>query len=113
MSDEDGSLSRRVTTKAINTIMTERIWIKCAASEMAFQPMYSDTGAPLREERVTTVRKKPNLHLKKEERKKEERKKRRESERERERKGEKGEKGGGGGEEGREGGRKGGRKGEK
>ena len=25
--------------------------------------MYSDSGAPLREERVTTVRKKPHLHL--------------------------------------------------
>ena len=62
VSDEDGCLSRSMTIKAINTIMTKRIWINCAASEIAFQPLYSDTGAPLREERVTTVRKKPNLH---------------------------------------------------
>ena len=33
------------------------------ASEIVFQPLYSDTGAPLREERVITVRKKPNSHL--------------------------------------------------
>ena len=62
VSDEDDCLSRSMTTKAINTIMTERIWISRAASEIVFHPMYSDTGAPLSEERLTTVRKKPNLH---------------------------------------------------
>ena len=50
VSDWSGCLSR-MTTKAINTIMTERIWISRVASEIVFQPMYSDTGAPLHEER--------------------------------------------------------------
>ena len=49
-----------MTIKAINTIMTKRIWISRVASEIVFQPMHSDTGAPLHEERVMTVRKKPN-----------------------------------------------------
>ena len=53
-----------MTIRAINTIMTERIWISHMASEIVFQPMYSDTGAPLHEERrVITVRQKLNLHL--------------------------------------------------
>ena len=39
--------------------MRERIVISRVASEVS----YSDTGAPLREERAMTVRKKPNLHL--------------------------------------------------
>ena len=52
VSNGDGSLSRSMTTKAINTIMTERIWISRVASEIVFQPTYSDTGAPLHEERV-------------------------------------------------------------
>ena len=43
--------------------MTERIWISRVAIEIVFQPLYSDTGAPLHEELVTTVRKKPTLHL--------------------------------------------------
>ena len=55
-------LSCSMTIKAINTIMTERIWISCVASEIVFQLMYSDAGAPLHEECVTTVRKKPNCH---------------------------------------------------
>ena len=61
--DKNGCLSGSMTTTATNTIMTERIWIIFVASEILFQPMYSDTGAPLHEERVITVRKKPNLHL--------------------------------------------------
>ena len=62
MSDKSGCVSRSMTTKAINTIMTERIWISRVASEIVFQLMFSDTGAPLHDERVTKVRKKPNLH---------------------------------------------------
>ena len=42
--------------------MTKRIWISRVASEIVFQPTYSDTGAPLHEGRVLTVRRKPNLH---------------------------------------------------
>ena len=63
VSDEDGCLSRSVTVKAHRRIMRERIMISRVASEVSFQPLCSDTGAPLREERVVTVRKKPNLHL--------------------------------------------------
>ena len=44
VSDEDGCMSRSMTIKAISAIMTERIWINCAASEIVFQPMYPDTG---------------------------------------------------------------------
>ena len=62
VSNGDGSLSRSMTTKAINTIMTQRTWISRVASEIVIQPTYADTGVPLHEERVTTVRKKPNLH---------------------------------------------------
>ena len=62
VSDKNGCLSRSMTIKAINTIMTERIWISRVASEIVLQLMYSDTGAPLHEECVSTVRKKPNLH---------------------------------------------------
>ena len=62
VSNGDGSLSRSMTIKASNTVIRERIWISRLASEIVFQPMYSDTGAPLHDERVTTVRKKPNLH---------------------------------------------------
>ena len=58
-----GSLSRCATIKAINTIMTERICVSRLVSEIVFQPVYSDTGAPLHEERVTTVRTEPNLHI--------------------------------------------------
>ena len=63
VSNEKDCLSRSMTIKAINTIMKERIWINRAASEIVFRPMLSDTGAPLHEERVITVRKEPNLQL--------------------------------------------------
>ena len=63
VSDEDGCLSRSMTIKAHRRFMRERIMISRVASEVSFQLSYPDTGAPLREERVTTVRKKPNLHL--------------------------------------------------
>ena len=63
VSDEDGCLSRSMTIKAHRRIMRERIMISRVASEVSFQPLYSDIGAPLREERVITVRKKPNLNL--------------------------------------------------
>ena len=63
LSDEDGRLSRSMTIKAHRRIMRERIMISRVASEVSFQPLYSDTGAPLREERVITVRKMPDLHL--------------------------------------------------
>ena len=61
VSDEDGCLSRSMTIKAHRRIMTERIWINCTASEIASQLLYSDTGAPLLEERVKTVRKKAEI----------------------------------------------------
>ena len=63
MSDKDGCLSRSMTIKAIDTIMTERIWINCAASEIVFQPMYPDTSDPLHDESVIAVREETNLHL--------------------------------------------------
>ena len=63
VSDEDGCLSRSMTIKAHRRIMRERITISRVAGEASFHPLYSDTCAPLREERVITVRKKPNLHL--------------------------------------------------
>ena len=63
MSDKDGCLSRSMTIKAIDTIMTERIWINCAASEIVFQPVYPDTSDPLHDESVIAVREEPNLHL--------------------------------------------------
>ena len=63
VSDKNGCLSRSMTIKAINTIMTKRIWISRVGSEIVFQPVHYDTGAPLHEERVITVRKKTNLHL--------------------------------------------------
>ena len=56
-------LSRSMAIKAHRRIMRERIMISRVASEVSFQPVYSDTGAPLRQKRVKTVRKKPNLHL--------------------------------------------------
>ena len=52
-----------MTIKAINTIMTERIWINCAASEIVFEPMYPDTSDPLHDESVIAVREELNLHL--------------------------------------------------
>ena len=55
VSDKNGCLSRSMTIKAINAIMTERIWVNRVASEIVFQPVYSDTGAPLHEECVMTV----------------------------------------------------------
>ena len=55
VSDEDGCLSRSMTIKAHRRCMRERIMISRVASEVSFQPSHSDTGAPLREERVITV----------------------------------------------------------
>jgi hypothetical protein len=63
VSDADGYLSRSMTIKANNKIMKERIWINRVASEIVFQPLHPDTGAPLHEERVIAVREEPNLHL--------------------------------------------------
>ena len=64
VSDEDGCMSRSMTIKAHRRIMTERIMDQpCGQRGFVFQPSYSDTGAPLREERVIPVRKKSNLHL--------------------------------------------------
>ena len=63
VSDEDGRLSRSMTIKTINTIMTERIWINCAASEIVFQPLYPDTSDPLHDESVIGVREELDLHL--------------------------------------------------
>ena len=57
VSDEDGCLSRSMTIKEINTIMTERIMISRVASEV------TQTGAPLRDESVIAVREELNLHL--------------------------------------------------
>ena len=62
MSDEDGCLSRSMTIKAHRRIMKERIMISRVAREVSLQPLYS-AGVPVREERVTTMRKKPNLNL--------------------------------------------------
>ena len=59
VSDEDGSLSRSMAINANNTIVKERIWIK----QDCVSAFYPDTGAPLRDERVITVREEPNLHL--------------------------------------------------
>ena len=39
VSDKNGCLSSSTTIKAINTIMTKRIWISRVASEIVFQPM--------------------------------------------------------------------------
>ena len=39
VSDEDGCLSHSMAIKAINTIMTERIWINRVASEIVFQAL--------------------------------------------------------------------------
>ena len=55
VSDEDGCSSRSMTIKAHRRITRERIMISRVASEVSFQPSYSDTGAPLREERVIIV----------------------------------------------------------
>ena len=49
VSDDDGCLSRSMTTKAHRRIMRERIMVSSVASEVSFQSLYSDTGAPLRE----------------------------------------------------------------
>ena len=48
VSDEDVCLSRSMTIKAHRRIMRERIMVSRVASEGSFQPLYSDTGAPLR-----------------------------------------------------------------
>ena len=63
VSDEDGCLSRSKAIKAHKRIIRELIMISRVASEVSFQPLYSDTGAPLHEERVITVRQKPNPYL--------------------------------------------------
>merc|ERR1711916_348573 len=56
VSDEDGYLSRSMTIKANNKIVKERIWINRVASEIVFQPLHPDTGAPLHEERLQCER---------------------------------------------------------
>ena len=43
--------------------LREKLWTNRVASEIVFQFLHLDTGAPLHEERVTAVREKPNLHL--------------------------------------------------
>ena len=59
---EDG-LSRSMTISPNSTLMKERIWINRVASEIVFQPLHPDIGAPLHPERVIAVREEPNLHL--------------------------------------------------
>ena len=56
-------LSRSMMIKAKNALMKERIWIDRVASEIVFQALHPDTGAPLHNECVITVRRAPNLHL--------------------------------------------------
>ena len=63
VTDEDGTLSSSKTTKAKNTLVKERLWTNRVASEIVFQSLHPDTGAPLHEERVTAVREEPNVHL--------------------------------------------------
>ena len=46
VSDEDGYLSRSMTINANNKIVKERIWINRVASEIVFQLLHPDTGAP-------------------------------------------------------------------
>ena len=55
VSHKIGCLHRSMTIQAINTTMTEQNWVSRVASESVFQPVYSNTGAPLHEERVMTV----------------------------------------------------------
>ena len=48
VSDEDGCLSRSTTINTHRRIMRERLMISRVATEVSFQPLYPDTGAPLR-----------------------------------------------------------------
>ena len=64
VTDEDGTLSSSMMTKAKNTLVKERLWTNRVASEIVFLFLHLDTGAPLHEERVTAVREEPNLQLK-------------------------------------------------
>ena len=59
VSNGDGSLSRSMTTKAINTIMTERIWINRVTCVSAYVLKHWRSVA--RGACVNSV-KKPNLH---------------------------------------------------
>ena len=63
VTDEDSTLSSSMMTKAKNTLVKERLWINRVASEIVFQSLHPNTGAPLHEERVTGVREEANLHL--------------------------------------------------
>ena len=45
-----------MTIKVNSKIVRERIWINPVTSEITFQLLYPDTGAPLHEERVISVR---------------------------------------------------------
>ena len=47
----------------VNASDEERTWINRVTSEIVFQPLHLDTGAPLHEERVIAVREEPSLHL--------------------------------------------------
>ena len=63
VSDEDGYLPRSMTIKANNMIVKERIWMNRVASEILFQPLHPDTGAPSHDECVIAVREEPTSHL--------------------------------------------------
>ena len=63
VTDENCTLSSSMTTQAMNTFVKERLWTNRVASEIVFQSLHPDTGAPSHGERVTAVREKPNLHL--------------------------------------------------
>ena len=61
--DEDGFLFRNNTIKANNKIVKERIWTGSVTSMFETQPLDTDTGAQLHEERFITVREEPSLHV--------------------------------------------------
>ena len=63
VTDENGSLSSSMTTQEMKTFVKERLWANCVASEIVFQSLHPDTGAPSHEKRVTAVREESNLHL--------------------------------------------------
>ena len=53
VTDEDGFLSRSLVTKAKNTSVKERIWIRRVVSEIVFFDFASDTGALFHVEHVS------------------------------------------------------------